>query len=170
MAFFDDQWFTGFQTAATSAMTAAAGAVGAWFALRRKVSSDASAIAEDRQRTGLIGTLREERDDYKGRWIGAMEKQLIDREEIGRLRGLLEDGQERERMLLQQELTHQQKIGACDEKVRGLSEKVKVLQIEVMHLFSVVVQHDPAAADRIIEGRWNPKNTAGASPPPEQIA
>lgn len=165
MALFDNQWFSGLQTAATSFFTAVAGAVGAWFALRRKVSADASAMHEDRERSGLIGVLRDERDDYKQRWIAAMEKQLIDREEIGRLRGVLEDAQERERMLLQQELGHQQKIGACDEKVRGLSEKVKLLQIELMNLFAKLAHDDPEATKELIEKRWGRPDV-----PPEQIA
>ncbi len=165
MALFDtDQWFTGLQTAATSVATAVAGAIGAWFALRRKVSSDAAAIAEDRQRTGLIGVLGQERDDYKKRWIDSVEIRLKDQEEIGRLRGLAEDSQERERQLLQQELVHQQKIGACDEKVRALSERVKVLQIENLDLFAEVARLDPRAADRLTQKRWNPPDT-----PPEQI-
>lgn len=165
MALFDDQWFTGLQTAITSAATAVAGALGAWLTLRRKVSADAAAIAEDRQRTGLIGTLREERDDYKTRWIEAMNTRLKDQEEIGRLRSLSEDAQERERQLLQQELVHQQKIGACDEKVRGLAERVKTLQIENLDLFAEVARLDPAAADRLTQKRWNPPSATA----PEQI-
>jgi hypothetical protein len=166
VALFDaDQWFTGLQTAVTSVFTAVAGAIGAWFALRRKVSADAAAIAEDRQRTGLIGVLGQERDDYKKRWIDAMETRLKDQEEIGRLRGLLEDAQEQGRQLLQQELVHQQKVGACDEKVRALSERVKLLQIENLDLFAEVARLDPRAAERLTQKRWNPPDT-----PAEQIS
>lgn len=165
MALFDNQWFTGVQTAATSFFTAVAGAVGAWFALRRKVSADAADIAEDRQRTGLIGTLRDERDDYKKRWIEAMDTRLKDQETIGRLKGLSEDSQERERQLLQQELVHQQKIGACEEKFRGMAERVKLLQIENLDLFAEVARLDPAAAERLTQKRWNPPSATA-----EQIA
>lgn len=159
------KWFTGIETAVTSLLTALGSAGLTWLAVRRKVSSDATAIAEDKQRSGLIDTLREERDDYKKRWIEIMDSRLADQETIGRLKGLNEDLQLRGNELLEQEMYHQQKIGACDEKVRGLSERIKTLQIENMDLFAEVARLDPVAADRLTQKRWNPPSATG----PEQI-
>lgn len=165
MALFDDQWFTGFQTAATSVAAAVAGILGGWGIARRKVSSDSAAISEDRQRGSLIGTLQTERDDYKTLWREAVKSQLETQETIGRLKGLSEDLQLRANELLEQEMYHQQKIGACDEKVRGLAERVALLNIENREMFAEIARLDPQLAERISQKRWNPPSATA----PEQI-
>lgn len=151
-----DTWFTGLQTAATSVGTAIAGAVGAWLALRKKVGSDTSEL-------GLMKALQTERDTYKTEWMGSFAQRLKDQEEIGRLKGLNEDLQLRSNELLEQEMYHQQKIGACDEKVRALSERIKTQQIENRDLFAEVARLDPAAAKRLTDRRYPPDT------PPEQL-
>jgi chromosome segregation ATPase len=151
-----DSWFTGVQTAATSAATAIAGALGAWLALRKKVGTDSSEL-------GLMKALQTERDTYKKEWMESFSRRLKDQEEIGRLKGLNEDLQLRANELLEQEMYHQQKIGACDEKVRGLSERIKTLQIENRDLFAEVARLAPEAAQRLTEKRFPPDT------PPEQL-
>jgi hypothetical protein len=157
MALFD-QWFTGLQTAATSVATALAGAGAAWLALRKKVGTDSSEL-------GLMKALATERDFYKQGWLELMDGRLKTQEEIGRLKGLNEDLQVRERQLLEQEMYHQQKIGACDEKVRGYAERIQVLQLENHELFGVVTRLDPAESKRLSRKRWDPPDANC----PEQI-
>lgn len=90
MALFDDQWFTGLQTAATSFATALGGAAAAFFALRRKYSSDSKEITEDRTEARLLVTLMAERDAAVKAASAAWEARLADARELARQGALLE--------------------------------------------------------------------------------
>ena len=148
----------GIQNAVVDVAKVLAGAGAAWLALRKRIGTDSSEL-------GLLSALRTERDTYKTEWMESFRQRLKDQEEIGRLKGLTEDLQLRANELLEQEMYHQQKIGSCDEKVRGLAERVALLNIENREMFAEIARLDPVMAERISQKRWNPPSATA----PEQI-
>lgn len=134
MALFDDQWFTGLQTATTSFFTAVAGAFGAWLALRRKYSEDSTEISKDRGEKKWVQQLLEE-----GR--------PVDARSIGRLEAMVEAYKERIEEL---EAERSAKFSACEERVRSLSEQVLDQKLANGRLFLALSSVDPAGAERLL--------------------
>lgn len=153
MALFDDQWFTGLQTAATSFATAVAGAIGAWLAMRRKVGTDSSEL-------GLLKALQGERDAYKTQWLEAMNSRLQTQETIGGLKALVKELQEREQKLLDAEMHHREKLGGCDERVRLLTEANMEQRLLNGRMYTEMVKLDPVVAAQFLESHLR------APPPP----
>lgn len=139
MALFDDQWLEWLQKAAGIVGTALVGAVGAAFALRRRVAKDNSDIkrerAETRVGTDLLERLQSRADHAEERlqeFIDAREKQF----------------------------------GACEERVRSLSEQVLDLKLANGRLQQELAKHDPAAAERLLVQQVRPVPSGPGDEPP----
>lgn len=150
MALFDDQWFTGLQTAATSFFTAVAGFFGGWAVVRRKYSSDSTEIAEDRGQKKWMQQLLEE-----GR--------PVDARTIGRLEAMVEAYKERIEEL---ESDRAAKVVACEERVRSLSEQVLDQKLANGRLFLALSSVDPAGAERLLLEHLRPGPRGKGDEPP----
>jgi hypothetical protein len=163
MALFDPTWFTGFQTAATSFATGCAGAFGAWLALRRKYSEDTTEIKKDRgEEKWISNTVQERSDAFKE--VGALRAQLTEyATKNARLEAKLEmcdeaaKGREEER--------HRQ-AGACEERVRSLSEELLEKNLLNGRLFIELVTLDKALAERLMLEHWRPVPPGKGDEPP----
>lgn len=159
-----DQWFTGLQTAFTSAMTAVAGALGAWGLLRRKYSQDTTEIRKDQGEWQWIQAALAERD----RVVLAMEAARVtlteDARTIARLEARVAFLEDRDMMYEEDRIRH---LGACEERVRSLSEQVLDQKLNNARLFMALSKADPEAAESLLlqHLRPVPPNTPGNEPP-----
>jgi hypothetical protein len=150
MALFDDQWFTGVQTAATSLLTAVAGFLGGWAVVRRKYSADSAEIAKDRGQVNWVQQLLEE-----GR--------PADARTIGRLEATVEAYKER---IADLESERAEKVGACEERVRSLSEQVLDAKLANGRLFAALAAIDKPAAERLLLDHLRPGPPGPGDEPP----
>lgn len=145
MALFDDQWFTGLQTALTSIATAAGGFVGGWALMRRRLSSDSTEITKDR---------------VESRWMLSLEAAAStareDSRTIAKLEARLEDALEREKATKEHDIRREQMVGACEERVRSLSEQLLDQKMVNGRLFMALTHADKDAAERLLQEHLRP--------------
>lgn len=163
MAVFDDQWFTGLQTAATSFMTAVAGFLGGWALMRRRISADSTAITEDKAGRDLLLTLMRERQEAVAE---AKELRAADRTnaiQMVRLEVTVEDLRER---LTERDQERERQVGACEERVRSLSEQLLDQKMANGRLFAELARADKDAADRMLVTQVRPGPPGKGDEPP----
>lgn len=163
MALFDDQWFTGLQTAATSMFTAVAGAFGAWLALRRKYSEDSTEIRKDRGEWTWIQQAVSEREKALREVDEARDIHTEDVRSIARLEAKLEAMVERLKAL---EEARERQIGACEERVRSLAEQVLDAKLANGRLFMALAKVDKPEAERLLLEHLRPVPPGKGDEPP----
>lgn len=163
MALFDDQWFTGLQTAATSMFTAVAGAFGAWLALRRKYSEDSTEIRKDRGEWTWIQQAVSEREKALREVDEARDIHTEDVRSIARLEARLEAMVERMKAL---EEARERQIGACEERVRSLAEQVLDAKLANGRLFMALAKLDKPEAERLLLLHLRPGPPGKGDEPP----
>lgn len=162
-----DEWFTGFQAAATSVATALAGAGAAWLALRRRVSADTAEIKETSFKIGWLERLVKEREEQDARIESLRESQLNDARVIARQEAVIAAGRERineanvDRDRVQEELRHAtSRMAACEEKAILLRDEVLELKLANGRLFKELASIDKDAAERLLVLHLKPAPTA----------
>lgn len=156
MALFDDQWFTGVQTAATGVMTAAAGFLGGWAILRRKYSSDSTEIKKDRGEWKWIQSAISEREHALREVDEAKDIHTEDVRLIARL----------EAQVASMEDARERLLGACEERVRSLAEQVLDQKLNNARLFGELWRLDRAVAERLLVEHLRPVPPGKGDEPP----
>lgn len=127
-----DQWFTGIQTAATSVATAIVGAVGAWFALRKRVSTDSADIKRTHLEMGWLERLVKKSEDDDKRIESLRESQLNDTRQIAKKEAEAEACRERmQEMRVERDLAMQDMVKARED-VAALKEHIVVLDGQIL--------------------------------------
>lgn len=163
--------------AAMNLATGLAGAGAAWFALRKRYSTDTTEIRKDRGEWEWIQAAIAERERALQEVAEARDERTADVQTIARLEARLEAfegratayGEERERQ-----------HGACEERVRSVSEELLASKLELRdqklansRLFLELVKHDRALAERLMleyHLRGGPWGTPAPSQPSETAA
>lgn len=163
MALFDPTWFTGVQTAAATLGGIIGGAIGGALLVWRNVSRTQNAVAKDLGETGWIKDMRQERSDAL-KEIGAARLEL---KESARENGMLaaQVAAYRDR-LKEHEEERAKQLGACEERVRSLSEQVLDQKLANGRLFMELVQHDKPAAERLLQMHLRPGPPGKGDEPP----
>lgn len=152
MAMFDDQWFTGVQTALTGIATAVLGVLSGWGLARRRVSSDNTAIVGEQSFQAYLRSLVEDRD-----------KDKAEAAELGRLEARAAALKER---IEDMEKGRERMIGSCEERVRSLAEQVLDLKMANGRLFAELARCDKDAAERLLVEHLRPVQPSKGDEPP----
>lgn len=126
MALFDDQWFTGVQTAATTLGGILAGGVTGALLMWRNVSKTQNAVAKD---------------------MGEMEW-IRDLKEFGRMEAKLKHAQEQ---LLELANAREKHYAACEEKVLLQAAQILDHKLFSTKVFKELAVRDPELAQRLAE-------------------
>lgn len=108
-----------------SALTAAGGALGSFFVLRRRYSQDSNAIVHDKAEGNLIGTLMRERDAALISAKEAWAQRTDDAKAIARFEALME---------------------AAERETKRLREEIFAMRLHTRKLTAIIVRLDPQAA------------------------
>lgn len=163
---FDDQWFSGLQTAVTGVATAVAGAVGAWFALRRKVSNDTTDIKRAAMETGWLERLVKEREELLQRIESLRESQLNDARANARLEAeckacheRVEEAHVERDNAAEASQEAQRRRAAAEERIVMLTDEVLDLKIANGRLFKELAAIDRNAAERVLQQHLKPEGS-----------
>jgi hypothetical protein len=153
MSLFDPTWFTGVETAATTLGGIAGGAIAGFLLAWRQLSKTQNAVAKELGETGWIKDMRQERADAL-KEIGAARVEL---KEIARENGMLhaQVAAYRER-LKEHDEGREQRAGACEERVRALSEQVLDQKLANGRLFMALAKVDQPTAERLLLEHMRP--------------
>lgn len=161
MAPFDNQWFTGWETALTGLGTAVAGAGAAFIALRKGWFSDSAMI-------DLLKTLQAERDLAKTERDAAIkvakDAQNLRYEDAVTIATLEADShacQERAAKCEDHARECQQRVRDTEERLVKQSEKLLTARMRATLFYEELAKRDLAAAERL--GKWEPEKTGEAS-------
>jgi hypothetical protein len=158
----DLSWFTGLETALTSLGTAMAGAIGAWFALRKRVSADTTSIAEDRVARSMLETMQKEREaaikEAREAWLAMMQERDRAVEEA---RTAWEARTEDAKKIVMLE----QQLVALSENYRRQSEELLAFRLRTQKLVAIVAKLDPTASHLLSLETEEPKAPSPPSSP-----
>jgi uncharacterized protein HemX len=144
-------WISESIDASLAAIAAALGTIAAGFlVVRRRLSSDATAIAREQgERTWVHQLLEEGRPE--------------DARNIGRLEATAQAYKDR---LDEVQADRDRKFGACEERVRSLSEQVLDLKLANGRLYQALAIHDREEADRLLVLQLRPAPPGPGDEPP----
>lgn len=136
-------WFTGLETAFTSLFSAVASAGAVWLAMRRKISSDTTGIAEDKLARGMLETMRKEREsaiaEARDAWkimLAERDRAVADAKEAWAAR--MDDAKKI--------VTLEQQLKSVDEKYMVLTQELLSMRLRSQKLIAIVAKLDPTAA------------------------